>query len=356
MKNIPLPVWISLFALVGSVSCIEEYHPEIDTIPSHLVVEGLMTDIAGESFVKLRRSNMYGDNFWWHNESNAMVYVEDSDNNIIRFEEESPGNYLPAGNVVAEHGKTYVLSIITEDGNEYQSKPQEFPHNRRELLSVALESAVKDFYLHSSVSNRIYRFDVNGAMINATLSGSHKEYLRFNTTLTTQYIITHPGLVTDTYEYCWMNRNAGDYLDTRVGEMGGDYAPYLPIAFVPMQNKQLIYLGYPEGNYLNARIITKDAFFINDDTYRYYKQAEEQLGDNGRFFDPIATNPASNIENLTHPGQNPLGFFEASSMTRQLFNVRFDSRGNPDYFLIEDFDRIPPSGCSYEERPDFWQR
>lgn len=358
MKNIPLRNWISLLALVLCVSCIEKYHPEIEPTFSHLAVEGLITDKAGESFVKLRRSRMYGDNFGWQKEGSALVYVEDSAGNIIWFEESEPGDYKPDEDVVAQFGQSYVLTIITDDGNEYKSKPQTLPRNNTEQLSFHVEPAERDFYIHSSVSSNIYRYDVEGAMLSMALNTyeANKEYLRFHTTLTAQYVIIYPGEVEDTYDYCWMNRNAGDYVDTRLGVMGEKHAPYLPVAFVPMQNKQLIYMGYPVVGYLNARIISLEAYFLNADTYRYYEQVEMQLGDGSRFFDPLAINPGSNIENITNPHQTPLGFFEASSMTRQLFNIRFDSRGNPDYFLIEDFDRIPPSGCSYEETPDFWQR
>ncbi len=56
-----------------------------------------------------------------------------------------------------------------------------------------------------------------------------------------------------------------------------------------------------------------EMYSLNKDTYEYYNELLELLFNDGGLFSSPPRNPSSNIQNITDPGQPPLGFFQVST-------------------------------------------
>ena len=109
-----------------SISCLEELKVDIDPDEPQLVVEGSISNIF-EPY-KVRLSTLFEANGLGTNTlgRNATVNIIDEDNNRYPLFEESPGLYTTiAGVFGGEIGKSYRLSILLENGEEYLSDAQE---------------------------------------------------------------------------------------------------------------------------------------------------------------------------------------------------------------------------------------
>ncbi|MCO5725074.1 DUF4249 domain-containing protein [Robiginitalea marina] len=122
-------LFFNLIILLGFVaqSCVEEVPVAEDikskvSIEDILIVEATITDEFKSQEILLSRGSGFSgesvDNF----ERNATVRVFDELGNTYIFEEQSPGQYISQSPFSAQQGIDYQLSVITQDGVEYQSE------------------------------------------------------------------------------------------------------------------------------------------------------------------------------------------------------------------------------------------
>lgn len=122
---------ISMIACLGIVlnACTQKY--PIEDLPNNsnsLVVEGSFTNELKVHVVKLSRTLSYSEptaQNVYPKETNAQVMITDDQGNTINFQEVLPGEYATTAPVSGIVGRWYVLNIITADGREYLSKPEQ---------------------------------------------------------------------------------------------------------------------------------------------------------------------------------------------------------------------------------------
>lgn len=350
---------LTLFVACGLIvfsACTDLYHPRVDALEGQLVVEALLTDQSSFHEVKLHRSVPFGQDFDRQFVSGATVRITSSLGEEFWFAEREPGVYKSVIHIKGVPGESYQLSITTADGDVYMTDPQVMmpPFDASKTMA---NKGMEYVYVPSHVSENVYEYEIDGVnmYLNLDSEGNHS-YYRFQSNLVLQHVITYGGgPVPETFDYCWVRRNVSPFLDTNLGQLRttGLVSPQ-QIAFIPSEGTSMIYFGFPKLPYSNVRILENRMHSLNEDAYRFYHSLEQQLGDEGRFFDPIAAEVEGNIYNKANPLDKALGLFEVSSVSVNFFNVRSPINEDIQVLLMEDVTHIPPSSCLYEEFPDFW--
>lgn len=162
-------------------ACEKTIDLDLKQVEERTVIDGLVTDRKGRSYVRVSKSVGFYDGGEAPKITNATVTVEDSDGNIFDFthyqgeDSDSVGLYLPEKDFVGVVGKSYKLSVLV-DGQSYEAedklirlpqitkleyrinedefKDPEDPGRYYELLLYVIEPQdTRDYYLFKSVRN-----------------------------------------------------------------------------------------------------------------------------------------------------------------------------------------------------------
>ncbi len=140
MKLIPKYIlYILLVTLVSLSSCTEKIDIELDSDRIRLVVDGIITDIPGEQYVKLTETADYFSNEQPKGVGNATVIIESQNGPILLTESDSvAGLYLMPDGFVGVQGNIYQLNIKLE--NEIGGYKDYFANTKMPLLSDDIDS------------------------------------------------------------------------------------------------------------------------------------------------------------------------------------------------------------------------
>ncbi len=119
MKNII--ILISIFTLFLT-SCQDVVDLDLPNGDALLVVDGMITNEAGEKRVLLTSTANYFDNQATPKVSNALVILYNETGAVDTLEEKEAGVYV--SNHVGKVGSTYHIYIKTKEGDEYESQPE----------------------------------------------------------------------------------------------------------------------------------------------------------------------------------------------------------------------------------------
>jgi hypothetical protein len=114
---------MSLIIATTLCTCIDPYSPTLKGYESLLVVDGLITDQSSSYSVKLSKT-IQGEDKSPAMIPSAQVFITDDKSESVSLESKGNGIYKTdsikfAGTV----GRTYILHIITAEGNKYESDP-----------------------------------------------------------------------------------------------------------------------------------------------------------------------------------------------------------------------------------------
>ncbi len=358
IKNI---VIFSIF--VGLImGCTDIYEPEINIKESYLVVEGLITNEEGPHKVILSKTNEFGNDDNTGFVSDAKLRIEDNNKNKIYLDEKERGHYYTPDDFSGQIGDTYILHIETDDGIIYESEPQKLVQPA-DIDSVFGEFDSKIILIESSGSDQIYQREIDGVnmFINVSHDDKPEPKIRFKSTLMLQYSERVGGgygwYSAPIYQYCWVKRDITDFLDSDIGKGFGNYVSERNnIAFFPTLNESLTHLGFSRDvPYQSPRIILKRVYTLNEESYTFHHERNKQLGDEGSFFDPISPQLEGNVHSVNDSEKKVLGFFEASSVTKETISVSVRSSDNTvNINTIDCYEHVSESGCLLEEFPEWW--
>ncbi|MFO7997507.1 MAG: DUF4249 domain-containing protein [Bacteroidales bacterium] len=353
-----------LFLLVLAAllpGCTEEYIVNLDAVERVLVVEGLITDTEGPHKIRLSMSNKFQEAnaptpFQW-----AMLYIECSDGTITPLEEsdKEPGTYLTPAAFTGSPNHSYTLHIETADGDTYRSEPQELPPPLA-IDSLYWEKGNLMFYNRSNVSNNIYQIQIDGAsiFIKASPVRGTKGYFRFISLMYAQYYIP---LGDAAYKSCWVKWPVTDFMGPDTGTFILQEESSQQVGFLPLYNHNLSYMGLNDQEdsletmqYHGAKVMINKIYTLNPVSHAFHMAKNEQLNNEGRFFDPIASQPEGNIRCVNDPGRKVLGLFEASAETVVTYKLVVKDLMNyiMDLEPIHSLESIPTQGCMLTAFPD----
>lgn len=118
------PIYFFLLVLIGLTSCTTVIDAKLDTGPTQLSVDALLTDQPGPQTIRLTQTAAYFDNNTPPAATSATVTVTDDKGKVYRFlDSTNTGYYVwrPTGNDTLGHvGRTYQLTIAY-GGEMFQS-------------------------------------------------------------------------------------------------------------------------------------------------------------------------------------------------------------------------------------------
>jgi hypothetical protein len=118
MRNFKHYLWFIAVALAFA-SCQKVVDIEVNTSSSQLVIEGNITNLRDNQYIKISRSVAYTSTNVYPAVSGADVRVTDNQGGSWKFNESAPGLYS-FGPLRGQSGRTYNLSV-TVDGQTYKA-------------------------------------------------------------------------------------------------------------------------------------------------------------------------------------------------------------------------------------------
>lgn len=292
-------IWM---CVVFAVSCVDPISVEINDIQPKVVIEGLVADRVGMSFVSVGTtatiqgvgSNLLG--------TNAQVMVEDDQGQLTAFLEVTPGYYLPEDTAfVGFVGRAYTLEVTTSDGNQYRSTTQIMPP------AIAIDSMYVSFVELIDADTKVKR-GFHNVMLDLSNSGNEVFYFR-SYSKGIAHVFSDPGADCGGCEECWDFR-------------------------LPINNQ--IFSGSNQGLERDFSIKTaeiaydfKDEYFVETTIFsltpqgsEFWASIQDQQQITGTIFDPQIVQVRGNIINIDASGPEALGYFGASALTSRslIFN------------------------------------
>jgi hypothetical protein len=364
------PASIIFIIISGLVtSCYKVYDPHIDTAEKVLVVNGMITNKTDIYHVLITYAKSFNSVGTGLSISAANVYVTDDLGNSSIFHERGIGNYISDSLQFTGHpGRTYWLHIVTPDGEEYKSDPQQlFP-------AITPDSVFAQFDNEITLS-RITGLKVNTHGANILMNIRNKvdtlPRLRITSNLVTQYYYSDSF----TGYYCWKT----DIANLNINLTGGEYYQvaasikkhivcflddnlycYAVLYTSRYSEEDSSFRADPLPGYssfmIYNRIVYLNIYSLNKETYLYYKSLDEQMQSEGKLFDPIAVQLNGNIKCISDPEKKAIGFFEASSVSNSAYIVDFRNLKNSQPSIIKTPYILPPEsdGCRINNTPSFW--
>jgi len=313
---------IILFLSTIYFACIDNIDVEIDRAEPKLVVEGLISDLVGQSFIKLSSTgNFKGFINPDFNAliSGAQIFVTVNDSQQITFCEKSIGFYQPDdSSYIGSIGSTYKLFLQTANGRIYQSID--------ELLAPGL--SVKEIIVDYRKETMIGSDQETGFHdIFAILENPNHEdfFFRIKSRGIVEVatdILPRPDTCNTTrcVEICWASRN--------------------PIErSVIVGNSQLlsgtetsIRVASPEYDFHLDYLVKVEALSLSKSGFEYWNLLNNQLAIQGNIYDPVIPDIKGNISNINDESEIVVGYFGASSVSQK--SLLFERFGNGPNFTF----------------------
>ena len=361
MEAVKTPLRLLLLMALLLPACQEEYFTELDNVESLLVVDGLITDNPGPHQVRLSFSNRFQDEAGMNPVSNAVLYIESDDGVRTELQADplAPGTYLTPADFRGVAGKSYTLHIDTPEGEVYRSDPQ-IMTERLSVDSVYIEYGQMVFYRKSRMSNNVYRVPVEGFsfFLRSAPADGDEQHFRFRSINYMQWTLPVGDVA---YWINWWQWDATDFLGKDLGKASSREPSAQQVGFLPLANQDFFYFGFNptedslEGAILHsARVLSNRVYSLNDDSHAFHKARNEQLNNEGRFFDPIASQPLGNIRCISNPEKIALGHFETSAEVVFTYQVVSNfTEGTRHLVPIESFEPKPIQGRMLVGPPNY---
>lgn len=363
-----IPCLFLVLSALALFSCRTPYNPDIDSEQKILVVDAFISNQPQTSYVKLTLALPHDSSGNYPVVQNANVFIKDKNSNTIVFEEVNPGFYEPVDHDFAGAiENSYVLTVSTEDGYTYESRPQ--------IIMSDMEPAkvyggyTKIEYLKKDAFGKTVK-------VSEKVCATYFDYLSIEKTPRFRY---HSKQLVEYFNplgfnlnfYCWRTEKDNslrftdeDYSSSSINiykqevcyspALQGLYARGITYNPEPDPEKPFVYSEEMKFFYEHKRIIEIKQYRLNEQSYNYYKAVNKQSDADGKIFDPIISQLRGNITCISDPSKPVFGFFEASNLSIKSFEFHRNSiSGLIDYNLINNVPQHSDEGFSLVA-PDFW--
>jgi len=280
-----------------------------------LVVDGLITDENSSYTVKLSRT-IQEQNAMPGKLSDATVYITDEIENSTYLTGMGDGIYrtdsIGFKGIV---GKTYILHIVTHEGNEYESEPclmqsvpeidslyftkdQELVNNGTETLNgirIFLDSKKGD-------NNKYYRWDFEETWKFKVPTPKKSDYIDEDTFVPVDMV----------NEYCWKKRKSDEVTIHSAYSEQAERIEKQPVFFIATDKSDRLLMQYS---------ILVRQYSISKKEYDFWDNLK-RVNESGNDIFAIQPFPViSNIHNLDNPNEQVLGYFQVSAVKQKRKNI-----------------------------------
>ena len=312
-----IPIMVTVLWMV---SCVEEFDARFALSNQIVIIDGSLTDVPGNNYVRLRLSKPSGKSSYFFDIKDADVIVLKDGTEPVNLTYTKDGYYFLPATYKAEPDHTYQLKIKMADGSNYQTDPQL-------MKSVPPISKVYQRFQEDLIKT------ATGSM------AGHKIFLD------TQ----DPAGKGDAYYWTWrlfeyqnycISCNGGRYYKNESGgscvgdqllaryDVTFDYQCETPCWDIIYSSKLNAMIDtYTDGKTITAREIADIPVYtrkgavieitqhaINSDAYRYIKLLIDQNQNSGSLADTPSSALQGNLYSLTNQNDVLGGYFIVSSV------------------------------------------
>lgn len=326
MKGTTYIILLLAGALLGG--CREAYDPEIEKYENLLVIDGLITDQAGEASVRLSRSYAFNESYSEPEEQAVVMILDESENTQV-LEEDTPGFYRARSGFSGRIGESYKLVVSTADGENYESEWV--------LLKAVPEidrlSHVFEEREGTDPDQLSYGFQL---LVSTQDPSNHTRYYRWEWTETWEFLTPLKSPIYLDEERCWRSGGTSSISIGTTEHLSQDVLVDYPVHFVSNQSNRLK-IRYS---------IELRQYSLSREAYSYWLNLQDTNEKTGSLFDPTPSMVLGNLSNMEEGGKPALGLFQASAVSRK--RIFIDQEEVPGYVDI-------PSGfesCLFYETAD----
>lgn len=310
--------------------CVERFYPEEgDIFAGTLVVSAHLTQQQGTQVISISRSDKLIYPIY-KPESNCLVLVENLDGEVQEFLETVPGDYMSElSSDFLKFGMSYKLSLVTPDGNRYESEYTKL-HQSTRIDSLYYERETQSttdpdqniegirFFMDFEVdpdSSRFLRWELEETyeFHNPDYEGLIYSYDRILKPI--------PDSLSD--RQCWINGYVNAIFTLDAGNFSSREFTYMPLHFISNETQRLSY-GYS---------LLVRQYSMAEAAFRYWDELKKNSQEMSGMYDRQPSLTPSNICNVENPDEKILGFFSVSGIMEKRIFVK-DVEGLEKYDVL----------------------
>lgn len=308
-------LFLVLFMTVTVVTCIDPFSPDLADFESLLVVDALVTDENASYAVKLSRTVKRTDEKP-EKVIGARVEIKDDQGNLTVLRESSPGEYrTDSTEFRGVPGRSYILNIITPEGEEYFSEPC-LMHAVPEIDTLYF---INDDEITSTGSETLsgirFYIDSQGESATPYFRWTYEEWWKFHVPNPKKYDYINDSTFTPLLkinETCWSyNKSDEIIIDSRITS-AQDAFKHKAITFIPTDRS---------NRFLVRHCILVKQLSLSADEYEFWNQMKQINETGGDIFDKQPFPVSGNIKNKNNPSEQVLGYFQVSGVQQKRIYV-----------------------------------
>ena len=347
-------IYLALFLMLF-VSCEEYYNPDLDVVPSTLVVESQLTNNPAKNFVKLSMTQDFYNTTEEQKVIGAKVELVQVGGQTIKGIDGGTGYFTFPSTPIP--GKKYFLRI-TNQKDIYQSETVLMPPVPKIDTLYTLHNIEKSYRTDAFGSPQLVEIPGRKIHIDAPITSS-LEYYRFDWRAVLQWVYTPPAPAVGPPPPAWFGWKSK--YDIGMFNLAG------PKEFSnsdKVTKHPILSLAYDSQVYLDSAtqvgsnwILILDEYGITKSSYDFHEKLNKQFAAEGSLFDPVLTQVYGNIHCTTDLTKIVLGFFDLNSYRQYRYFLNLGT--GPDNQVVQRrlnrYLEIPYEGHLIGERPLFWE-
>lgn len=284
--------------------CVTKFDPKITENTPKLVVDGLITDQPGPYQIRLQYSYPYTNQTSVRTIGGATVEISDDRGTKETLIDRGQGLYETAANgIKGMVGRKYSITIKTPDGKKYVSQP--------ELLKPVAEfGTIVTEYQQTATPGLRGQFNV---FVNVKDPETPNDFYRWKWThyekLTYCYYLfttLNGGVIirerSECCESCWKVEACNGCIILANDRLtNGKTITRVPLAKIPY-------------NDVTSYFVVFEQHSLTAEAYQFWKSIDSQINNSGGIFDLPPATVNGNIVCTSHPEDQVLGYFGASSV------------------------------------------
>jgi len=296
-----------ILLIAGTFStCVDPFSPNLKKFESLLVVDALVTDDFASNYVVLTRTRKSIDEDP-AKVTGATVIISDDLGNSTSLTEKYPGEYRTDSLTFrASAGRTYTLSINTEEGVIYESDPcLMYPAPDIDSIYFSKDQVISEKTGEIIQGVRIY-IDTKGESTSNYYRWTHEEWWKFSAPDPKTFDYINDSTIYELAELkqtCWAHKNS-DVIDIQVSR-DEDESGF-------MKKSVLFVDTYTSDRFLIQYCIDVCQLSVSQKEYEYWDLLVQLNESGGDIFDKQPFQPFSNIRSVSNPDEQILGYFQVS--------------------------------------------
>jgi hypothetical protein len=310
------PTWYILFFAMTffTGSCITEFIPETGENADMLVVEGLITNKAGNTTVKLSKAQSLSGTTNGTSYTRCTVIITDDLGNMTPLYEKSGGIYIPDAAFTGVVGREYKLTIRTNNTSTSNYTYESVPVKMIPVPSVDTIYYEKQLYDTGPGAFR------EGCQIWFDSHDPSDKCHFYRWDYSETWMFQLPYVVPN--RICWMSANSKIINVKNTSRLSENRITGYPLTFIS-----------PESDKLSVKYsLLLNQYSISEDEFEYWDKLKKINDEVGSLYDITPSFIPGNVTCIEDPTQDVLGYFSVSAMSSKRMYISSYFRGLADLY------------------------